>query len=367
MYLEKERAGSAVVMIGTQADSRGGIASVVRLYRVGRLFETWPVIYVPTHGDGSAASKAVLILKALTSILGRCLTGRVLVLHVHLATRASFWRKALVIAMVACFRRPVVLHLHSGRFVDYYEGQLGVFGRRVARWMFTRAARVIVLSQEWQRWVAMTFPGAHTAVVGNPVLVPRSVASARDSCSVLFLGRLEEEKGIYDLLEAMTTLRRRVPGVKLLCAGDGEFAEVSRRIADLNLRECVEMLGWVEGESKVCLIDRATVFVLPSYKEGVPMSILEAMAHGLPVVATSVGGVPDIMQTEVDGLLVRPGDVSGLVAAVQRLLLDESLRRTLAARARSRVIQESSVEKVVGQLGAVYAEMGVRPCSNKEG
>lgn len=365
METDERRARTAVVMVGTRPDSRGGIASVVRLYETGRLFQIWPIVYVPTHAEGSPALKVVLVLKALARILWRCMNGRLLGLHVHLATRASFWRKALVIASVTCFRRPIVLHLHSGRFVDYYDRQLGAIGRGVARWMFTRSARVIVLSPEWQRWVTATFVGARTSVVGNPVLVPRSVAARRDSWSVLFLGRLEKEKGIYDLLEALAALRVRIPGVKLLCAGEGDFAGVSRRVEDRSLQGCVDMLGWVEGEEKRSLIDRAAVFVLPSYKEGVPMSILEAMAHGLPVVATSVGGVPDIVQTEVDGLLVRPGDVAGLTAALERMLSDESLRRTLAQRARSRVIREASVEKVVEQLGTVYADMGVRPCLNE--
>lgn len=228
--------------------------------------------------------------------------------------------------------------------------------------MFSRAARVIVLSREWQRWTTQAFPGARTIVVNNPVLIPRVTSSSREPRSLLFLGRLDAEKGIYDLLAALSSLRERLPNVRLLCAGDGEFDPVAQRISELRLDGCVEMLGWVEGEEKDRLLERATILVLPSYKEGVPMSILEAMAHGLPIVATAVGGIPDIMQTEVDGVLIRPGDVTSLAASIERLLLDEGLRAGLALRARARVIKEFSVEHVVEQLGSVYADLGVRPC-----
>jgi glycosyltransferase involved in cell wall biosynthesis len=125
------------------------------------------------------------------------------------------------------------------------------------------------------------------------------------------------------------------------------------------LAEHLEILGWVRGADKLRQFDRAQVFVLPSYFEGLPMAMLEAMAHGKAIVVSPIGGIPEAVQHEQQGLLVPPGQPAELAAALLRLLQDEALRRRLGEQARLRVQARFSTDVVLQQVGEIYLELGV--------
>ncbi len=145
------------------------------------------------------------------------------------------------------------------------------------------------------------------------------------------LGRLHADKGIYDLLDALSQLRAAVPDVRLVCAGEGERAAVARYAERLGIGDAVKFTGWVGPSGKRALLESAAVCALPSYDEGMPLGLLEAMAAGVPVVATRVGGVPDIVEDGVSGILVEPGSPLALAGAIVRVLGDRETRERLAA------------------------------------
>ena len=161
------------------------------------------------------------------------------------------------------------------------------------------------------------------------------MAEEAPQAHVLFAGRLSPEKGIADLVAAAHDL-------PLVVAGDGP------------LRDLVpDALGFVGHDELERLYDEAAVVVLPSYREGLPLAVLEAMAHGRPVVATRVGGIPDLVEDGATGFLVEPGDVDGLRAALLRLLADPELRRRLGNEARRRV-RRCSWEAVAAETLDAY-------------
>jgi glycosyltransferase involved in cell wall biosynthesis len=114
------------------------------------------------------------------------------------------------------------------------------------------------------------------------------------------------------------------------------------------------------------VLAEATVYVLPTYAEGLPMGVLEAMLAGVPVVATLVGGVPDAVENDVDGFLVAPGDIDALADRIMRLLGDAGLRERFAARARSKVLEQFSPERVLAQLESLYGKLGAMPRNTRE-
>jgi glycosyltransferase involved in cell wall biosynthesis len=120
------------------------------------------------------------------------------------------------------------------------------------------------------------------------------------------------------------------------------------------------MRGWLGREAAGQLLSRASVFVLPSYAEGLPMSVLEAMAAGCPVVATRVGGIPDLITDGVDGLLVPPGDPHALAAALERILRDPAFARQLGNAARQTIANRYTAERSLERLEQLYAGLGVR-------
>ena len=170
---------------------------------------------------------------------------------------------------------------------------------------------------------------------------------------ILFLGWIEREKGIFDLLECVRRLADalEVPPFRVMIAGDGSaMADAGRRIEELQLAGIVQLLGWIDSDTKVARLRRADVLVLPSYMEGMPNSIIEAMAAGLPVVATSVGAVPDIVKAGISGFIIPPGDIERLFAALRELLLDSGLRARMGRAGWEIASEEFSTEQAVDKI-----------------
>jgi glycosyltransferase involved in cell wall biosynthesis len=353
------RAPSRVVMIGTSFATRGGVASVLDGYRRAGLFERWPIDYVATHRDGHALEK---LLKGLDGILVflalLCRHPRAL-LHVHAASRASFWRKSAFMALALLARWPVVFHLHGGGFATFYERECGPVRRALVRFFLDRAACIVVVSEHWRAWMRQVTRNPDVVSIPNAVPLPPATRRMREPALIAFTGRCSEAKGLYDLLQAGLVLRRSFPRLRIECAGDGDIDEAERAIASMGLADRVRIHGWIGACHRDELLARATVFVLPSHAEGLPMSLLEAMAAGCPVVATAVGGIPDLVSHGTNGLLVPPGDTRALAAAVHRLLAEPRLARALGRAARATVAARFTPERSLESLGRLYTALGL--------
>lgn len=351
-------------MLGTSLDSKGGISSVVSEYKRAGLFDRWPVVYLATYRDGRKLYKLYVALRSLVRFVGLLTWRDVAIVHVHVATRASFWRKSIFILIAFLSRRPVILHVHSGLFMQFYERECGDLAKRFVRFVLDHSARIIVLSEQRRIELSLISRNPHIVRIVNPIFFDGTspeCSVSRQSATLLFLGRFVPTKGIYDLLEAVAVLRHKFPGLTLVCGGDGDASGVLERSRKLGISDAVKMPGWITGPEKSRLLSEATIFVLPSYFEGIPMGILEAMAAGLPVVSTTVGGIPETVTDGIEGYLVEPGDVSGLVAAITKLLLDYNLRQQMGAAGTQRAHAEFSSAKVIPQVVGLYREYGVVP------
>lgn len=349
-----------IVMLGSDFSSPGGISAVLCNYRDDGLFARWPVKFLPTYRGSSAADKLLTASTALLRFVGWLLTGRVAVIHAHTAARASFWRKSAFLLLGSLAGCRTVLHLHDGSFPAYYE-HCGALRRRAIRAMLGRVDRVVVLTPGWLATIRDIQPAARFAVIANPVTALSEPPNPQAG-EILFLGRLWREKGIFDLIEASATLAREFPELRVVCAGDGDIAALRRRVAELHLERKLVFPGWVEGAAKDELLARASIFVLPSYAEGLPIGVLEAMINGIPVVATAVGGIPDALGNEA-GLLVPPGDPAALSAALASLLGSPELRRRMGSAGRRRAGDAFAGEKVLARIGELYLQLGVQPLS----
>jgi glycosyltransferase involved in cell wall biosynthesis len=247
----------------------------------------------------------------------------------------AHWLASMLVAPAA--RRPIVLTLHgsgtAGRFEDL---QVLAKAPRLAGALLRRARVVIGVSE--QLTDAARHAGARDARwIPNGVEIPAEVGEEADPPEVLYVGRLSAEKGIRTLVEATRSLN-------LVVVGSGP------------LRSLVpDALGFVPHEDVKRLLARAAVVVLPSHREGLPMVLLEAMAHGRAVVATPVGGIPSLVEDGVTGLLVPKGDPKTLRVAIERLLADPELRQRLGEAARARVRELSSWERVTEDTLDAYA------------
>ena len=234
------------------------------------------------------------------------------------------------------------------------------------RAVLREAARVVVLSRHWRDEVRKIEPAARTTIIGNPVSVPISVVPLqRPARTVLFLAWLQRTKGVLDLVRAIPTVLRSVPKATFVIAGrgfhDGESPESIMELArSLRVAHALRCPGWVNGVMKESLLRESDVFVLPSYFEALPVALLEAMARGVPVIATRVGGIPDVIDDGVNGLLVDPGRPEPLARAIIAMLTDDALRSRLREAARTHVRKRYSTEAIIEDLGMLYRELGIR-------
>jgi glycosyltransferase involved in cell wall biosynthesis len=260
-----------------------------------------------------------------------------------------------MVSVVRLFRVPYVLHLHGSEFREFYN-ESTAREQCAIRQTFDRAAAVIVLSKSWQRWVTGISTNPRIEVVPNAVPVPDQ-ASVRPAHHLLFMGRLGERKGINTLLDAVAVLTREFPDLRVVCAGDGDLAAVRERIQVLGLQSCVTVPGWMGPAERTHLLQDASIFVLPSHNEGLPMAILEAMAAGLAVISTPVGGIPDAVIDNETGALVKPGDVNALAAALRRVLTDHALTERWGDAGRARVQQCFSPAASEARIRAVWEQV----------
>lgn len=347
-----------IVMIGPSPNSHGGIASVVSNWRSVGLFERWPITYLETHIEGTKLGKVWVGLSALFRFVQLLVSNKVACVHIHVAKRRSFWRKAVFACTAFAFHRPVLMHLHSGGFSDFYRHECNHLQKRVVRHILDQAGQLIVLSKRWHDFLQPISANRNITVIANFLesSAPAPKGEVRDRNTILFLGLLNRDKGFYDLLECMPVLCQEFPSLVLVCGGKGEPDQITARIKQLQIEQHVKLVGWISGAAKHGWLSRASIFVLPSYVENMPMGILEAMTWGIPVVSTRVGCIPEIIEHEREGLLIDRGDVAALQAAMRRLLLNDNERGNMGLAARARVDRELSHQAVVPLIDTVYSK-----------
>jgi glycosyltransferase involved in cell wall biosynthesis len=358
-----------LVMLGAAPETRGSVAAAVDAYRSDGLFRRWPIDYVATHSALGLRDNLALAWRAVRRF-GE-LAGRHprLAVHAHLSQRAGFWRQCAFIGAALALRRPVIVQLHGGGYERFFD-RAGSPARAVIRLVLERAAAVLVPCEALRTWIRSVTRDARVVCAPAPVAVAAAKPDlvARPNI-VLSLGRLERDKGAFDLLDAVAAVRAAVPDVRLVCAGEGDRPAVEQYAARLGIRDAVKFVGWVGPSGKRALLENAAVFALPSYVEGLPASLLEAMGAGLPVVATPVGGIPEALADGVSGFLVAPGDTAALARHLRKLLLDRALGARVGAAGRETVRVRYAAERTIAPLEALYAEVGAglpegRPARN---
>jgi glycosyltransferase involved in cell wall biosynthesis len=255
-------------------------------------------------------------------------------------------------------RVPVVIHVHGAEFSHFYNRSPHLL-RHYIRVTLEMADAVVALGDTWAAALQTIAPRASISVVSNAVAPAAAVRQPPpgEALNVLFLGEVEERKGAFLLLQAWGEFTRLpLPiEVNLVLAGGGAVARARRMVEELGIADQVRLTDWVPPERVESLLAESHVLVLPSNFEGQPMAVLEAMARGLCVVATDVGGIPDLVGD--CGVLVPAGDVASLVAALCRVTQDNDLREQLGAGALRRVEECFDVNSTWKTLDSLYRQL----------
>ncbi len=338
----------------------GGIGRHVRY--VARYWATSgsPLTIQVLDSYGRSSREMPLAFVRCACALGRqALAGRIGLVHLHMAAGGSVLRKLSLLHAAKLMGLPVVLHVHGSETVKFFDG-LSPALRAVLTFSMRRADRVIALSASWREFLVnrVGLEAERVHVLPNAVPAPRTGPVRRGlagPCRILFLGRVGERKGTPVLLRALAQMPNA--NWELVCAGDGEVSKYRAMASELGLATRVRFLGWMDEDEAQALLADSDLLVLPSLNEGLPMAIIEAMAHGLPVIATPVGGIPELVASGRTGLLVPPADSDALADALQRMIADPQERRRMGADALAVWRERHVIDEYCRELGALYDEI----------
>lgn len=350
-----------VLVVGQASSTPGGIAAVQRLHeRFLAARGDVELHVVTTYDEAGALRRLRLMVGGIARALTLVLTGRVDVVHLHMAKGLSALRKGVIVAAARARGVPTVLHTHAGAFADWFDGLPAPLRPVVARLL--RADRVVVLAPGAREiyTTRLGLPEDRVVVLTNPVEWPAAVPD-RDphtgTVEAVFLGRFIDRKGVFDLVAALGGLHgAHRARLHVTLAGHGDADAVRRAVTANGLDGAVEIRTWIGPAERDELLGAAQILLLPSWWEGLPMSVLEGMAWGLCPVVTPVGGLATLIRDGDNGVVVPVGDPPALTAALDKLLSDDEVRVRLGARARESV-RAFGADEWADRLVTLYREL----------
>lgn len=350
---QKQVRKKTVLMACSDLDRvKGGMVSVVKNILKYESWEEFSIEYIATHIEGKTYEKIWIFIKAYLKILMLISFGKVDLLHLHISERGSFYRKAVLLYLAKLFHKPVILHHHGAEFEMFYD-ELSEQRKKRVRRVLEKADWNILLSKSAIERLHEKAPGARCVAIHNGVEVQENLY--QNGNYVITLGRLGKRKGTEDLLEAIRHLDKKLPeSIHFYLCGDGEVKKVQKKVKEWKLEHRIAYVGWIDGEQKEELLKHACCHVLPSYKEVMPVSILETMARGIPNICTSVGSIPDIIRDGENGLLISPGDVKALEDSIWELCSNKKLCCLLSENAHKTAEKLFSIEAMGEKIKQLY-------------
>jgi len=349
-----------ILMIGPDIMVMGGISTVVKGLLASELSRNNKIILVSSHVDGSKLHKLFIAIVGLIKTFLYFCFKKIDIVHIHGSDITSSTRKYFYFRLAKIFNRKVIYHFHGASFVEQYRSASAGWQRRIKDF-FTGVDLVICLSESWRKAIMEIAPDSKVQVIHNSVSVP-SLAEPRlnkgdQTINITFLGLIGERKGVFDLLHVMERLIQEGLDVCLNIGGNGDVDRLMNDLDQKKLKERVLYLGWINGDDKDALLRKTDIFVLPSYGEGMPMAILEAMSYGVPVVSTFVGGIPEVVKDGETGLLFQPGDINTLYDKLKFLITNQVERNSLGLAGRSLIESRFDLTRNVQVIENIYQSL----------
>jgi glycosyltransferase involved in cell wall biosynthesis len=365
-----------ILIVGPVPPPFGGIATVIysiinselsKEY-VFDIFNRSESIY---DSQTSSLQRKLLKAKRVLTLFRQLWLGKYEFIHIHGST-SGFLGDTLVMVVAFLASSRVLLHLHGTDWEKFY-GSVSMFRRIYVRIGLAIPKRIVVLYDLWARNIRKIDPRINVRVIRNfipdcPKPEKASLDSLREKLGVAenefvisSIGRVGWRKGSFDIVQAVRQLLVENSNFKVLLVGGeelpGEMRELEKAVLDNNLGGWVKLTGEVNIDDVPTLLEMSDIFVLPSYREGMPMSIIEAMRAGKPIISTTVGAIPDMIESDVSGILVTPGHPEEIASAVTTLRNDPILREKISKGARNAFEQEFETSKVVLDINNIYKEM----------
>jgi len=362
----------------------GGIAAVVNGYPTSSLEINYDITYVESYCDGGKIKKLLKALKGYAHYIYVLLYDTPDLVHIHSSFGPSFYRKMPFIDMAFRAGIPIVNHIHGADF-DTFFVNASPKKKALIKKNYQKCNRIIALSSEWKDRLCQIVSSDKIDIIPNYSKIMLEENKINDNLYkeksrypyILFLGELGQRKGCFDLPKVAIKVWEKNPNISFVLGGVGNAEDVAlikegficgaANIIDcdasteavLDRLEAIEerkviFPGWVRNEAKEILLKNAYAFILPSYNEGLPMSVLDAMGYGLPIISTDVGGIPKIVKNSENGYCLSCADTDKMAEAILEIVGDTQKAVTFGQNSIKIIKEGFSLDSHIRKISECY-------------
>ncbi len=341
-----------VLVVGTDKNGKGGIATVINM----QSSRMRPFHYICSHRFDSRYKQLWLTCVAYVKFLCAVSKKNIKIVHIHTASYRSFYIAAFFVLVGKLFGKAVILQLHGGEFFE--------FARHHARSVYFICNKVDVLLGV-SKFVEKKLQDMHlkgeVQLLYNPIVLPTEdkvvIHQNKANVSITFMGSIDDNKGIFKVLEVLADNKSYYASVcNVNIAGIGDTDRLCALIQQYGIGSFVKYIGWVDAVAKDHLLTMTDIYIQPSCYESLGIAIIEAMSYGIPVVATRVGGIPELIDSGVNGYLFDYNEFNQIDTFLKLLINDYRLRAELGRNARSKS-EMFSVVDFEERLKTIYQQI----------
>jgi glycosyltransferase involved in cell wall biosynthesis len=338
---------------------KGGMGAVIATYEKNVSDFEFVASY---EGNYNSILNVPFFILSFCKILSKLITNpNIKIIHTHGASFGSFYRKYIIFLVGKyLFGKRFVYHLHAAEFHTFYSETNSV-AKKLIQHLISESDYIIVLSKSWENFINDNFKPKKVVVLHNPVEIPaRTITESsidKPSISFLFLGRIGDRKGLFDLLDVISKNHDHYKNnLSLTIGGDGDVGKLKEYLDNHSLNGICKYVGWVDGKLKHELLNQCDVLILPSYNEGLPIAILEAMSYGKTIISTNVGGIPEVVKNNINGYLITPGDKSAIETAISNLINNKSNLDSMGLES-LKIVSSYDILEVLKRMQCVYDDL----------
>lgn len=349
-----------ILIIGPSINrSKGGMATVIEgIMADSKLNSNHCIEVHESYVDGNIIHRLIFSLIAYIHFM--FIYNKYDLFHIHMASYGSTFRKGYYIRFLKKRNKKIILHVHGAEYIMFYNNLLEKKKKKVERiWLDSDV--VIALSEEWKNQFEHLFNHKNIIVINNGIDTEQyeeaKCVTEYVRNNFLFLGRIGKRKGSYDIVSAIEKLSKKYPDILVYMAGDGEINEIKSLIDKKNLGNNIKVMGWINFENKIELLQKVCTVLLPSYNEGLPMTILEGMAAGKVIISTNVGGIPELVENNINGLIIDPGDIDGLCKAISKVIEEKEFAKKCSVNNLRKIEFDFSRKKMHEKINNVFTNI----------
>jgi glycosyltransferase involved in cell wall biosynthesis len=280
------------------------------------------------------------------------------IIHIHTTDYWQFWESSFYVFISWSFRKKIILHIHATSFNDFYD--VGNKTKYYINKILSFIDLLILLSKEQKRFFKKIIN--ENKILEMPNFVDSNVYypnnrsfDTDDVIKILFIGGEEaKRKGIYDIVKSMPHVISQINKVTFIFIGRFNADRIIDIIGKHKLDSHVDFRGYVKDEEKRTILKNADIFLLPSYAEGLPIAILEAMSSGLPIITTKVGSIPEVIQNGENGYLINPGDYMALADKIVLLSKNYDVRKKMKSNNIKKIRETYDIKILIKNVEEVY-------------